>query len=147
MIESRRRAYLDAMGLDVWTIKPPAPLLDRLILQPGAGETLLICQQAEETALRIAADIVRAIPGGAVWAWPDPAGCAENLSLGQAIDQCLFTRVVLFGDVPAQRLFSGESPAVIGSARVLFTLSLDQLAVRGNAKLAFWQQLSVSGTH
>ena len=43
MIESQRRAYLDAMGLDVWSIKPPQPEFDRLIFQPGEGSTLLIC--------------------------------------------------------------------------------------------------------
>ena len=32
MMESRRRAYLEAIGLDVWEMKPAAPLTDRLVL-------------------------------------------------------------------------------------------------------------------
>jgi hypothetical protein len=144
MIESRRRAYLDAMGLDVWTVKPKPPEPDRLVFQPGVGETLLLCQEPDDTAIRIAGDIVRALEHGIVWAWPDPEGRAESISLEQAISQQLFTRVVVFGDALAQRVFKGNAPQVLGSARILVTQSLDELTVRGSAKQAFWKQLSVA---
>jgi len=147
MIESRRRAYLDAMGLDVWTIKPPPLALDRLILQPGDGKTLLFCRKPEDTAQRFAADVLRALSHDAVWAWPDPEGQNANLTLDQAIGQQLFTRVILFGDELVRRVFTGEPPDVMGSARVLVTLPVEELAVRGHAKQTFWHQLSETGSH
>jgi len=144
MIESRRRAYLDAMGLDVWALKPPPPQPDRLVFQPGDGDTLLLCQEPDETANRIAGDIARALGHAVVWAWPEPAGTAQSASLEQAIGQHLFTRVIVFGHALAGRVFKGNAPPVMGSARILVTQSLDQLAVRGSAKQAFWEQLAVT---
>lgn len=143
-MESRRRAYLEAMGLDVWAIKPPPPQLDRLVLQPGNGQTLLLCQEPEETVQRIAADIARALDQDVVWAWPDPEGQAENASLEEAIGQHLFTRVVVFGANLANRVCKGELPRTIGSASILVTMTVNELAVRGSAKQAFWEQLSLS---
>lgn len=142
MIESRRRAYLRAMGLEVWTIKPPPAPLDRLVLQPGNGRTLLVCQEPEETAQRIAGDVARALDQDVVWAWPDPEGRAENASLEEAVGQHLFTRVVVFGAALANRVCRGQVPQVVGSAGILVTLAIGELAVQGSAKQAFWQQLS-----
>lgn len=142
MMEARRRAYLQAMGLDVWTIKPPPPSLDRLVLQPGNGRTLLICQAPEETAHRLAGDIARAMDQDVVWAWPDPGGREESASLKEAIGQHLFTRVVVFGPALANRVCTGEAPEVIGSASILVTGAVGELAVSGSAKQAFWEQLS-----
>ena len=141
MIESRRRAYLDAIGLDVWSIKPPEPEFDHLLFQPGEGSTLLICDAPEATATRIAGDIARVLAGDAVWAWPDPSASPESPSLEQAVGQYLFTRVVLFGPGLGRQMFRGEVPLVVGSAGITVTESLDELAVRGNAKRIFWQQL------
>lgn len=144
MIESRRRAYLNAMGLDVWALKPPPPQPDRLVFQPGDGDTLLLCQEPDETAGRIAGDIARALGHAVVWAWPEPAGAAESASLEQAIGQHLFTRVIVFGQALAGSVFKGDAPPVMGSARILVTQSLDQLAVRGSAKQALWEQLAAT---
>jgi hypothetical protein len=144
MMEARRRAYLQALGLDVWTLKPPAPSLDRLMLQPGNGRTLLICQAPEETAHRLAGDIARALDQDVVWAWPDPDGREENASLTEAIGQHLFTRVVVFGGALANRVCKGDAPNVIGSASILVTRVVGELAVSGSAKQAFWEQLSLS---
>ena len=142
MMESRRRAYLQALGLDVWTIRPPPPSYDRLVLQPGSGQTLLLCREPEETAQRIAGDIARALDQDVVWAWPDPEGRAENTSLEEAVGQRLFTRVVVFGSELAARVCKGEVPQVVGSASVLVTRAVGELAVQGSAKRAFWKQLS-----
>jgi hypothetical protein len=144
MMETRRRAYLEALGLDVWAIKPPPPQLDRLVLQPGNGQTLLLCQQPEETAQRIAGDIARVLDQDVVWAWPDPDGRAASASLEEAIGQHLFTRVVVFGAALANRVCRGEAPRVIGSASILVTGSVSELAVRGSAKQAFWEALLLS---
>jgi hypothetical protein len=142
MIESRRRAYLEAIGLDVWSIKPPEPEFDRLLFQPGSGSTLLICDSPDATATRIAGDISRALGGEVVWAWPDPEGDPQSLTLEQAVDQYLFTRVVLFGTGLGRRMFRSGAPLVAGSAGVTVTDKLDELAVRGSTKQVFWKQLS-----
>lgn len=144
MMETRRRAYLEAMGLDVWEMKPAAPLADRLVLQPGEGDTLLLCREPEESAQRIAGDISRTLGQEVVWAWPDPEGKEENATLDQAIGQFLFTRVVIFGESLARHVCQGKTPQVIGSARVLVTREVDELAVSGNAKQSFWQLLCQS---
>ena len=145
MIESQRRAYLDAMGLDVWSIKPPEPEFDRLIFQPGEGSTLLICDAPEATATRIAGDIARALAGKVVWAWPDPEGSPQSPTLEQAVGQYLYTRVVLFGTGLARQVFRGDAPPAVGSASITVSDSLDELAVRGNSKQIFWKLISGTG--
>jgi DNA polymerase III psi subunit len=142
MIESRRLAYLDAMGFDLWSAKPPEPEIDRLLLQPGEGRVLLICDGPDATATRIAADISRALAADVVWAWPDPSAGPESLTLEQAVDQYLFTRAILFGAGLGHSLFRGDAPLATGSARITVSDSLDELAVRGEAKRAFWMQIS-----
>jgi hypothetical protein len=142
MIESRRRAYLDALELDVWSIKPPKPVFDRLLFQPGEGCTLLVCDTPDATATRIAGDISRALAGETVWAWPDPSAPSQGPTLEQAVAQHLFTRVVLFGAGLGRQLFQGDTPPAVGSACITVTHKLDELAVRGNAKQVFWEQLS-----
>ncbi len=144
MMEARRRAYLQAIGLDVWTVKPSPGSLDRLVLQPGSGRTLLICQAPEETAHRLAGDIARALDQDVVWAWPDPDGREENAPLKEAVGQHLFTRVVIFGAALANRVCKGEVPNVIDSASILVTRAVGELAVSGSAKHAFWEQMSQS---
>lgn len=142
MTESRRRAYLDAMGFELWAVKPPAPEHDRLLFQPGEGATLLICDGPEATASRIASDIARALDGDAVWAWPDPEGRPDSPTLEEAVGQRLFTRVVLFGAALERLLFRGGPPPVIASAAVSRCGALDEIAVRGSAKQALWERLN-----
>ncbi len=141
MIESRRRAYLEVMGFDIWAARLPEPDSNRLLLQPGEGDTLLICNLPDFAAGPFAGDVARALGGSVVWAWPDPEGLPESPVLEDAVGQYLFTRVVLFGAGPAKRMFKGEVPMVVGSARILVADSLEILAVDGAAKLAFWQQV------
>ena len=142
MIESQRLAYLDALGIDVWSIKPPEPHFDRLLFQPGEGSTLLICDAPEATATRLAGDITRALAGNVVWAWPDLQGSPQSPTLEQAVGQYLFTRVVLFGDGLARRMFRGDAPLVTASASITVSDGLDELAVQGNAKHLLWKQIS-----
>jgi hypothetical protein len=144
MTELRRRAYLEAMGLDVWALKPPPPKPGQLVIQPGSGDTLLLCQQPEETAGRLAGDIARALAQGGVWAWPDQGGYSESTSLEQAIACHLFTRVVVFGEGLAREIFKADVPPVIGSASILVVDTMDEITVRGSAKQALWKHLSGS---
>jgi hypothetical protein len=143
MRESQRRAYLDAMGFDVWVARPVRPEPDQLVLQAGNGQTLLLCEEPEQTARRIAGDIARALDQDIVWAWPDIDGQEGATSLEEAIGQYLFTRVVVFGAALANRVRKGEIPPVIGSASMLVTDSLGEMEVRGSAKQTFWEQLSL----
>ena len=142
MIESRRRAYLDAMGIDVWSIRTRQAESGRLLIQPGEGETLLICETPEATATRIAGDIARAFACKVVWAWPDVSDQPGGPSLEQAVEEYLFTRVVLFGAGLERRMFGGDAPAVVRSASITVTHSMDELAALGSARQEFWGQLS-----
>jgi hypothetical protein len=92
--EARRRAYLEALGFDVWVARSAAPgggaqpaasfdapleasfdaLADhqhgRIQVGSGRGSTLLVCSSAADSASKFAADVVRALGGDPAWAWP-----------------------------------------------------------------------------
>jgi DNA polymerase III psi subunit len=142
MSEARRRAYLDALGLDVWLLRKPPTSGPRLVVNPGRSSTLLICASPEASASRCAADIARVLGDEPAWGWPDCEGRADALGLGEAIDRYLFTRVLVFGDGSGAQLFEGPAPPVLGSARIVMAPDLDELAVRGTAKKALWKVLS-----
>ena len=139
--EQQRLAYLRAMGVDVWQQRPAAPLRDRLVVGPVRGTCLLVCEQAEETSSRLAADIERAVEQGCTWAWLDELGQESNPNLPEVIDQHLFTEVILFGNTVAGRLDSGDAKGVIGSARVAVATPLIELSVSGVARQAFWREI------
>lgn len=141
MIEPRRRAYLEALGFDVWVARPPPPEWDRLVVGPGQGSTLLVCASPEQSASRLAGDIARAVGGDPAWAWPDPEGSSESPGLEDAVKDGLFTRVVVFGESNAKQLFGGEAPAVVFSAQVGLATDIDELATRGTAKQQLWKLL------
>lgn len=139
--ETRRRAYLDALGFDVWLLKPAEAGPGRLQLAPGEGSVLLVCANAEDSASRLAGDIVRALAGKCVWAWPEPESGGDNPTLADAIGDRLFTRVCLFGPELAENLLPRQRPEVIGSAAVSVFPELQSLAVRGEAKRRFWESI------
>jgi DNA polymerase III psi subunit len=140
MSEARRRAYLEALDLDVWLPKARAGQPFGLVVS-GEGRTLLVCSSPEESASRLAGDITRAFGGDVAWGWPDPGDGAETLAPADAVGQYLFTGILLFGKPAEKQLFSGQAPAVLGSARVLRAPGLDELAVRGTAKQSLWELL------
>ena len=142
MIEAQRRAYLEAMDISVWLQKPAAADRNRLIIGPGSGGTLLVCSQAEESATPLASDICRYLGGQPAWAWPDLVESAQSLTLENAIDEFLFTRVLLFGQSLASRLFSGQIEKIPGSASVVVVPDLDELVVSAEARRNLWRQLS-----
>jgi hypothetical protein len=146
MIEARRRAYLEAMGLDVWLSRsaPAANVTAAGLLQlgPGDGSTLVVCAEPAESAGKFAGDLARALGAEPVWAWPDPAGGSGSTSLAEAIDNRLITRVLLFGDTAAGWLFPpGEVPAAVGSAAIVPLADMQELAVSGSAKQQLWRCL------
>ena len=144
--EPRRRAYLEALGLDVWLPKAAAPGPARLVVS-GDGCTLLVCASPQESASRLAGDIGRALGDDVAWAWPDPGDGTESLDLAEAVEEQLFTGVLLFGQEVENRLFAASAPKVIGSARVLRAPGLQDLEVRGTAKQALWRLLSGHFVH
>ena len=144
MIESQRRAYLEALGFDVWVTRPPPPQPGRLVVGPHAAATLLVCGKPENSATRIAGDVVRALGGDASWAWPDTGGGEACVGLAEAIADRLITRVILFGQEPARWLFEGSVPEVLGSARVIAAPGLDELAGQGRARRSLWRLLQES---
>jgi len=140
VIESRRRAYLEALGFDVWIARPPAPQRGRLQLGASPAGTLLVCAAPADSATKIAGDVVRALGGDASWAWPETGG-GDGLGLTEAIAGHLLTQVVLFGPEVVHWLFPAEVPGTLGSASVAVAPALDELAVRGQAKQSLWRTL------
>lgn len=136
MTESRRRAYLEALGIDVWVAKPPPGSGDRLFVGPGSGDILLLCNSPEESATRLAGDISRALGGGTVWAWPEPGATAESPTLTEVLDGRRFILAIAFGGVPGDRTGGGDAPAGL-----LLAPALVELTASGAARAAFWRQL------
>lgn len=144
MIEARRRAYLEAMGFDVWLARSAAQPIAQsglLVVGPGQGSTLLVCAAADETGGKFAADVARSLGGDPAWAWPDRSGSGAGLTLDEAIGARLLTRVVIFGADSVRWLFVGEPPEVVASAAVIALDGLGDLAGSGAAKRALWRRL------
>lgn len=151
MIESQRRAYLEALDITVWLQKPAVDDSmqagsPRLTMEPGSGSTLLLCRDPGEKAAPVAVDICRYLGDDAVWGWPDPEQVPSNPSVGEAIDQRLFTRVVIFGAKLAERLFGDAVPPILRSAQVIVCADLDELALGGACRKSLWLQLNDSGS-
>jgi len=143
--EARRRAYLEAMGFDIWVPRSGAaaggPASGRLQLGPGQGSTLVVCGAAEESVSRFAGDLARVLGGEPMWAWPDYEAAADALALEEAVGARLITRVLVLGAQPARWLFTDAVPEVVGSAAVAIAASVDELGARGAAKRALWRSL------
>ena len=159
----RRQAYLRAMGIDIWIPRSgmvasseadASPLASdtgiepsngqpEILVGPGSGSTLLLCASAAEAATNIASDISRSLEGEPVWAWLASGESAPGLSLKCAIEDHLFTRVLVFGLEPVARAEGGKT-AIVGSARLIWTDSIPRLAESGEARQKLWQQLSAS---
>lgn len=138
MSEAKRRDYLEALGIDVWISRPAAPVRDRLLIGPGRGSTLLVCESPAASSGKLADDIVRALGVEPVWAWLDPDGGPGSEKLDEAIATRLLTRVIVFGTEPASQIFGAKVPSVLGSAAITLVSSLDELAVSGSKKQTFW---------
>ena len=140
-MEARRRAYLEAMGFDVWITRPPAAERGRIGVGAGEGSALLVCPSADDCNSEIAGDLARALGGDPLWAWLDPAAETEGKFLGDIVADGLITRVLLFGPEPGRSLFKGPVPALIGSAAVAVAPALEELAASGSARQALWRLL------
>jgi hypothetical protein len=139
MTEARRRAYLEAMGYDVWVEKPPGPGPVRLVVGPGGGSDLLVCEAPDASGGKLAADIARALGTDPVWAWPDPEHDPGRPTLEEAVADRLFTHLLVFGEELARALFGTSAPDILGSSAVRVAPDMDELAVRGSAKRTLWR--------
>ena len=142
MNETQRQAYLDAMDISVWVRKPATIRRDHLLIGPGSGSMLLVCREAGERALPVAADICRYLGVAPVWAWPDPEGSPEHPTLEKAIDQFLYTWVLLMGQSLAAEICKGRVPDVMGSASIVVVPGLDELSQTPAAKKKLWRHIS-----
>lgn len=119
-----------------------------LEIGPGSGSTLLLCSRPEDAALPLASDIARCLDEAPVWGWllqsNDGQGKAETgFTLERAIDERLFTRVLLFcSDSMASQAGKVE---VLGSARIIYAPSLAELARQADHKRRLWTQLLTHG--
>jgi len=141
MIEARRRAYLEALGFEVWVTRRPAAEAGRIVVGAGQGSTLLVCPSAAECRTELAADLVRALGGDPVWAWLGLDADESGQVLEEVVAARLITRVFLFGQDPARSLFHGSPPEILGSARLTVLPGLQELAVSGTARRDSWKQL------
>ncbi len=146
MIESRQRAYLDAMGIPVWTLRQrtepkPVPVASDLSLKlgPGNGGILLICATDTESASKLANDIGRSLGSVPVWSWPDSG--ADSVKPAVAVDQNLFTTVAVFGTALAEQFFGRDLPESVNSASLVLLPSMHELATEPAARRALWADL------
>jgi len=143
MIEERRRAYLQALGVDVWLRRPPGPEPGCVGVGRGRDSTLLLCLSADQCRTDLARDVERALGGDPLWAWLDPSAEEESQILQEVVAERLITRILVFGPETARRAFAGEVPAILGSATILALPGLPELAASGAARQALWKQLRV----
>ncbi|NOR18644.1 MAG: hypothetical protein GQ538_00975 [Xanthomonadales bacterium] len=160
MIDMRQHAYLDAMGIEVWSLResalpsPPQAVAfnsketaPRLKIGSGSGGILLICSADVDSASRLANDISRALGSVPVWAWPDEEADTESdtFGLASAVDEKLFTTVAVFGDELAGRFFDGDLPGAVNSASLVVLPSMQDIQSRADARQSLWVTFCRSG--
>jgi DNA polymerase III psi subunit len=150
MIETRQQAYLDALGIPVWSLREASaietPLVENncsLKLGPGRGGILLICATDTDSASKLANDISRALGKVPVWSWPDDGEDAVKPAV--AVDENLFTTVAVFGTELAEKVFGSELPVNLNSASLVLLPSMRDLESRAEARQSLWADLCRSG--
>ena len=170
MIDSRQRAYLDAMDIGIWSLRESAtvaipaerpietpietvveptvvpPVADDppgLKLGPGGGGILLVCAVDSDSASRLANDISRALGNVPVWAWPHADPGAVELAI--AVEENLFTTVGVFGSELARQFFHDDIPPSLHSANLELLPSMQDIQDRPEARRSLWTALCRSG--
>ncbi len=139
-----RRQYLEALDIPVWLPRdrdPSDSVPPRGIrLGPGNGGSLFVCTGQQTSSTRLAADIARVLPDAPVWAWPGgDEGCMD---VEAAVQERLFTAIVVFGDELAAQLFGASVPGHLGSARLIVAPSLSAMAESGGLRRDCWRLLA-----
>lgn len=154
MTEPRQQAYLDAMGIPVWTLRetpaetsaietPHVESSRSLKLGPGSGGVLLICATDTDSASKLANDISRALGKVPVWSWPEDG--EEAVEPAVAVDENLFTTVAVFGSELAEQFFGSELPVNLNSADLVLLPSMHDLETRAEVRKSLWADLCRSG--
>jgi hypothetical protein len=166
MISDRQQAYLDAIGIEVWSLResaspspspspslspPPTPSVvaslnastPRLRIGTGGGGILLICAADVDSAGRLANDISRSLGNVPVWAWPDDEPTA--IDLDSAVDEKLFTTVAVFGSDLAGQFFDGDLPTAVSSAKLVLLPSMRDIQTKPEARQSLWASFCRSG--
>jgi len=146
--------YLEAIGIQAWVSRDLAPPREipaesgalsatALRLGPGEGGCLFVCEQAEQSGGRLAADLARACREQPVWAWPEDAEGAGSVE--DAVRERLFTAIIVFGPTLASRLVGAPTPEALGTARVMVAPGLETVAADPAARRACWAALCRAG--
>lgn len=170
MESAARIEYLQAMGVDVWALRrtggatgaataaadPASSAADGpaagpaesgaasaptgLVIGPGDGRLLLVCDRPEDAARAVATDIVRCLDGGTVWAWPASSDGGGAMTIEAAIRERLFTGLLVFGQ-QAMACTGATGDTVRGSARLVRAPSLAELESSPDARRDLWRRL------
>lgn len=171
MIDQRQQAYLDAIGIETWTLRHEAPLIETLAEPrpvrdetvpdtpvsepvadpPGlAGETGLQLGPGRGGVLLVCAEDTDSASRlandinrtmGGNPVWGWPASGAKAASLDAAIEENLFTHVGIFGEELGRQYFPGEPPKRLNAANLVFLPSMRELQVNAKARKALWSTL------
>lgn len=156
-MDSRRLAYLDAMGIDVWQprrvneaaetvaeqVRDTTP---RITIGAGDGDILCIVASASEAALKLAGDIGGAMRCAPAWSWPaSDTEARESLTIAEAVAEKMLTRLLVFGDTLASTVFGADIPVAVSTARVHVVASLDELGRDVEAKRSLWRLMNENG--
>lgn len=150
MIETRQQAYLDAMGIPVWSLREVPAIESQSVeinrtlkLGPGSGGILLVCATDTDSASKLANDIGRALGKVPVWSWPDDG--EDSVRPDVAVDENLFTTVAVFGTELAEKFFGNELPVSLNSASLVLLPSMSDLETRAEARQSLWADFCRSG--
>ena len=149
MNEQQRLAYLEALDIAAWVPRSQAAPGDvrscqeRVRLGPGTGSLLMICDRPDQSSGVLASDIARVFADMPVWSWPDDAATGPTVT--EAVQESLFTGLVVFGRALAERLLGPDVGERLGPARVIVADDLETLEVSAGARRQLWQQLCSGG--
>lgn len=150
MTDSRQHAYLDAMGVDVWSLRKTGEVGEQKMfsvpaikLGPGDGGVLLICSNDADSASRLANDIGRALGCMPVWAWPQTE--TDGVQLEAAVDEHLFTTVAIFGEQLASEFFDDQLPSNLNAANLVLLPSMKDIESSASARKLLWTRFCHSG--
>lgn len=91
----------------------------------------------------LASDLARVLDGAPVWAKTAIAG--GGVSLETAVQERLFTAVVIFGQAQAMLALGGAAPERCGAAQVVVVPELQRLAADPAARRHCWQTFKSLG--
>ena len=149
MNDRQRLAYLEALEIPVWVsrghpaVAADMPAVEAIQRGPGTSATLLICGHRDQSSSPLSSDIARVLPDTPVWAWPSEP--ATGQSVGDTVQEALFTAVLVFGHALAGRLFGATLPERVGSARIVVAEDLDTLGNSPDSRRELWRQLCAGG--